>query len=116
MLAEHQLALLQPNRLRRHDLVRRLLLQHAVLVNAGLMRESVGADDRLVPRHDHAGQLADEAAGAGNFRQHQTRLGAEKFAPRLKGHGDFLDRRISRAFADSVDRALDLIRSVLNGR
>ena len=39
----------------RHDLVGAGVLEHAVLMNAGLMGERVGADDRLVVLHHKAG-------------------------------------------------------------
>src|SRR3546814_1291150 len=51
MLAEHQRRLGQPDRFRRHDFVGAGELQHAVLMDAGLVREGVGADDRLVRLH-----------------------------------------------------------------
>ena len=47
-LADRQLAAGQPDRLRGHDLVGQRVLDHAVLVDAGLVREGVAADDRLV--------------------------------------------------------------------
>ena len=46
----------------RHDFIGLLMLEHAVLMNPGLMREGVIADDRFVDRHRNAGYL-----------RHQTR-------------------------------------------
>ncbi len=43
-----------------HDFVGGRVLQHAVLVNPGFMRECVLADDRLVARHVHAGDAGYE--------------------------------------------------------
>ena len=40
---------------RRHDLIGGGVLQHAVLVDAGFMREGVAPDDRLVRLHVEAG-------------------------------------------------------------
>mmetsp|Transcript_23067 Transcript_23067/g.68581 ORF Transcript_23067/g.68581 Transcript_23067/m.68581 type:complete len:216 (+) Transcript_23067:552-1199(+) len=58
VLAQHDAGVLsaarQPDALGRHDLVRLPALQHAVLVDARLVRKRVGADDRLVRLHHHA--------------------------------------------------------------
>jgi len=43
-----------------HDLVGLAVLQHTVLVDAGLVRECIGADHRLVGLHRVAGDLADQ--------------------------------------------------------
>jgi hypothetical protein len=50
VLAEDELRAAAPTRGGRHDLVAERVGQHAVLVNAGLVREGVGADDGLVGR------------------------------------------------------------------
>ncbi len=47
-----------------HDLVGRALLEHAVLVDAGLVREGVAPHDRLVRLHRVAGQARHEPARA----------------------------------------------------
>ncbi len=54
MLAQDQLALGQTNGLRVHDLIRAFVLQHAVLMDAGLVRERVAAHDGLVDLHRQA--------------------------------------------------------------
>src|SRR5579859_4236401 len=46
--------------LRIDDLVRALVLEHPVLVDAGLVCERVRADDRLIRLHDVAGALGNE--------------------------------------------------------
>ena len=48
MLAEHERRLRHADVLGAHDFVGAAILQHAVLVNAGFVRERVAADDRLV--------------------------------------------------------------------
>ena len=55
MLAQHDRVLRDADRLGRHDLVGLLVGQHAMLVDAGLMRECVCADDRLGRGDRHAG-------------------------------------------------------------
>ena len=64
VLAEHEVVALQPDRRGVHDLVRRAVLEHAVLVDAGLVRERVAPDDRLVRLHRVAGEARDHPAGA----------------------------------------------------
>ena len=54
VLAQHQVGLRQADVLGVHDLVGAALLEHAVLVDAGLVGEGVPADDRLVALHLHA--------------------------------------------------------------
>ena len=54
VLAHHQPVGGPADRFGGHDLVGRALLDHAVLVDAGLVREGVGADDRLVRRDGDA--------------------------------------------------------------
>ena len=67
VLAQHDRVRLEADRRGVHDLVGRALLEHAVLVDAGLVREGVAADDRLVRLHLVAGQARDQAAGAGDL-------------------------------------------------
>ena len=62
MLAHDQRGLRDADALRRHDLVGLRVLQHAVLVDAALMREGVPADDRLVVLHRERGRRRDELA------------------------------------------------------
>ena len=64
VLAEHERVGRQADGGGVHDLVGRALLQHAVLVDARLVRERVAPDDRLVRLHRVAGQARDQAARA----------------------------------------------------
>ena len=63
VLAEHEMAARQADVLRAQDFVRRMVFQHAVLVNAGLVREGVLAHDRLVARDRHAGDARNQPRG-----------------------------------------------------
>ena len=60
VLAQHQLRRRQPHRLRGHDLVGAGVLQHAVLMDAGLVGEGVGADDGLVGLHGEPGDRGNQ--------------------------------------------------------
>ena len=108
MLAEHEFRVRDANVFRSHDLVGAALFQHAVLMDAGFVGESVLADDRLVPLHLHAGDGAEFPAG----RRQQTGVDAGlelvEIAPCFQGHDDFFEGAVSRALTDAVDRAFNL--------
>ena len=60
VLAQHQAVLRPADAFRGHDLVGGGILQHAVLMDAGLVREGVAADDRLVRLHVEAGDGGEQ--------------------------------------------------------
>ena len=64
MLAHDQVGAHQADVFRAHDLIGAGVLQHAVLVNAGLMLKGVHADDRLVGLDGEAGNRGDQAGRA----------------------------------------------------
>ena len=78
MLAHDQRGLFHADAFRRHDLVGLRVLEHAVLMDAALMREGVTADDRLVVLHRERGRRRHQLGGArehggvdaGRVRQH----------------------------------------------
>ena len=111
VLAQHELVGVQPDRRGVHDLVGRALLEDAVLVDARLVGEGVAPDDRLVGLHRVAGQAADEAARAGDLARVDAGAQADVGLARVQEHHDLLERRVARALADAVDRALDLARA-----
>ena len=53
----------RPNGLRAHNLVRALLFEQPVLMDAGRMRKGISAHDSFIGLDHHAGDLAHEAAG-----------------------------------------------------
>ena len=73
-LPNTKLTLSQPNGRRVHDLIGALVLEHAVLVDAGLVGKGIGADDGLVGLDNHAGIAADHVAGAVDFLSNRVRL------------------------------------------
>ena len=62
MFAQYEMAAGQTYVLGTQNLVRRMMLQHAMLMNAGLVSEGVLADDGLVARDGHARDAARPAA------------------------------------------------------
>ena len=63
VLAEHDVVRGDADGRRRHDLVGQRIGHHAVLVDAGLVREGVGADDGFVGRAAEADELGEQLAG-----------------------------------------------------
>ena len=74
------------------------------------MREGVGAHDRLVGLHLHAGDAAHQPAGAGDLGAHDASLIGHHVLPHLQRHGDFFHRGIPGALADAVHRGFHLSR------
>ena len=85
-------------------------------MDAGLVRERVATDDRLVRLHRVAGQARDQAARARQLRRVDARVQADVGAARAQQHHDLLQRRVAGALADPVDRALDLARARQHAR
>ena len=96
------------------DLVGVACLEDAVLVDAGAVREGVGADDGLVCLDVHARDAANQVRGAGELGGHDVGVGVELLAVHLDGHDDLLERGVAGALAQAVDGALDLAGAVLH--
>ena len=103
MLAKHQVGRALPDAFGRHDLVGAGVLQHAVLVDAAFMGKGIGADDRLVGLHRHAGDAADQARRLGDFRSDDAGAHRQHVVAHLDRHSDFLHRGVAGALADAVD-------------
>ena len=109
-LAEHE-GRAGANLPRFHDLERPPVLEHPVLVDAGVMREGIGPDHRLVGLYEHARELRDEARRA--IELGVVELGCHAIHLRMQagGHGHLLEGRIAGSLADTVDTRLDLARA-----
>ena len=108
VLAQYEVRLAQPDVFRTHDFVCRCVLQHAVLMDAGFVREGVLTDDGLVARDMHAGDARHEPARRIQLVCIDAGRRAEVFSARMQRHDDFFQRAVAGAFADAVDGALDL--------
>mmetsp|Transcript_39877 Transcript_39877/g.66886 ORF Transcript_39877/g.66886 Transcript_39877/m.66886 type:complete len:231 (-) Transcript_39877:840-1532(-) len=95
------------------DLVRGLVLEHAVLVDAALVRKRVGAHDGLVRLDGHAGVVHHHAGRGHDVLQGQARVKPTHvvLATEIKRDGHLLEGRVARALADAVDGALNLPRA-----
>ena len=116
MLAHDELVGGPADILRPHDLVRELLLEHPVLMDACLVREGVLADHRLVRLDVHAGDGREQARRLEDLLRPHLGVGLEEVPPRLEGHHDLFEGGVAGPFPDAVDGALDLPRSRPNGR
>ena len=108
MLAEHELGAGGAHRFRPHDFVGERVLQHAVLMDAGLVSEGVCADDRLVGGHADADGGRQRLAGRHQPRRHDPRVEGQGLAPHVQRHHDFLERGVAGPLADAVDGAFHL--------
>src|SRR5580698_11031325 len=99
---------------RRHDFVAEWVGQHAVLVNAGLVREGVVADDGLVGRGLEGDDLAENLARWIKVGELDVGGDAVAVAADVEGGGDLFEGRVAGALADAVDGALDLACAILH--
>ncbi len=82
----------------------------------GFVGEGVAADDGLVALHLHAGDVRNQPAGRHQPSGIDIRCGLVIVLPRAQRHDDFFQRAVAGAFADAVDRTLDLPCPVLDRR
>ena len=85
------------------DFVRLHVLQHAVLMDAGGVREGVTAYDGFVGLHRHVHQAGDEAAGGVYALGVDVCVDAEARVVTLEDHGHFFERGVAGALADAID-------------
>ena len=115
VLAQHQAGLLPADALRRHDLIGRGVLQHAVLVDARLVREGVAPDDRLVRLHVEAGDGGQQFRGPQQQFRGDPVVIRDRVLPGADRHHDLFQRRVAGTLADAVDRAFHLARAGAEG-
>ena len=111
-----QLNLVQTDGFRSHDFVVFTVLQHAILVNTGGVREGTGTDNRFVGRNRHVADLADGLAGAPDFIVINARIHIHNVFAHLDRHDHFFQRTVTCTFTDTVHRAFYLTRTGVNGR
>ncbi len=84
------------------------MLEDAVLVDAGLVREGVLADHCLVVLHREGGDRRDELGGAHQHGRLDAGGVGQHVAAGADGHDDLFQRGVAGALAQPVDGALDL--------
>ena len=108
MFAEHDAVGRQADGLGRHDLVTQRIAEHAMLVNAGFMRERVAPDDGLIGLHRKPENGGERLAGGRDVLGANAGGEREAVGADPQRHHDFLQRSVAGAFADAVDGALHL--------
>ena len=103
MLADDKVALGAAHGLRRHDLVGLAVLEHAVLVDAGLVGKGVGADDGLVVRDGLADDHGEQAAGGVELLGLNVAFEAVVVLAHAQGHGDLLEGGVAGALAYAAE-------------
>ncbi len=73
------------------DLVGRVVLEHAMLMDAGLVREGILAYDGLVPGYRHAGDVGNEPRGGIEPVRLDSRAYVEEGRARLQRHHDLFE-------------------------
>ena len=101
---------------RAHDFIGFHVLQHAVLVNAGLVAEGVLAHDGLVVLHRHAGVVGHHLGGAIQERGVDVVGEGHDVLADPQRHHDLFQRGIAGTFTDAVDGAFHLARAGQNAR
>ena len=78
------------------------VLQNAVLVDAGLMGKSIGADNGLVRLNNNAGNHRHKPAGRIDFLSIDGRTEMHHIHPGIEGHNYLLKGSISRPLTNAV--------------
>src|SRR5262245_7863167 len=116
MFAEHERRLRDSDFFGPHDFVGAAILQHAVLVNSGFVREGVPPHDRLVRLHRFAGERGEQLARRIDLSWVDAGLVRQQIRSHPGRHDDFFKRCVARALANPVHRTLDLPRAGTDGR
>src|ERR1043165_8436888 len=108
MLTQHERVRRHTDRLRRHDLVAKRIINHTVLMNTSLMSERIAADDRLVRLHVKADDARKHLTRRIELSCVDARLKWQTICSHTQRHHDLFERRVACALADAVDRTLNL--------
>lgn len=100
-LAQHHPALRNAQLLGLHDFVGGALAQHAVLMNAALVHEGVGAHHGLVGWKLHAAEARGQAAQAVELADVEVVLQAVDIPAGAQAHHDLVQRGVARALAQA---------------
>ena len=95
VLAQHHAVRGPADILGAHDFVGLAFLDDTVLMDAGLVREGIGADDGLVRLHRKTGDARNQARGRHDLGGVDARVATEKIATRTHRHHDLLERGVT---------------------
>src|SRR5581483_1851392 len=85
-----------------------------VLVNAGLVRECIAANNRFVRLHRDAGDLLEQLARGIKFLAGDRCLIGISIRTHSQRHHNFFERSVAGAFTNAVDRTFHLPRAIRN--
>ena len=84
MFAQHQLRIRHADRLRGHDFVGQAIFKHAILMDAGFVRERIAPDDGFVRLHRNAGNFFQQLAGRDTTLRWRCWSGTDSDQPRTR--------------------------------
>src|SRR5690554_7582079 len=108
MLTQHQAVGVPAYVLGTHDLVGLAMLEHAVLVNTGLMGKGIGTHNCLVRLNRETGNGGYQARRRNNVLGIDPGVDMEQILPGTYRHHDFFERGVTGTLAQAVDGALNL--------
>jgi len=77
MFAQHEAAARNADSFRRNNFIGKRIFDDAILMDAGFMRESIGANDGFIRRDAISGNFGKQPAGGVNLRQVDRGRGAK---------------------------------------
>ena len=99
-----------------HDLVGLIVLEHPILVDAGLMGEGVGPDNGFVGLYRKAGNRRHQTRCRNDLGGIKANIDGEHVLAGAHRHGNFLQRRVACPLAKTVNCTLDLPGAVQHSR
>ena len=115
MFAQHHAIGRPANVLGAHDFVGFTMLEHAVLVDAGLMSKGIGADNRLIGLHREAGNTGHKLGAGHDFTGIDVHMTGKHVLAGRDRHDHFFQCRIAGSLTETVDGALHLTGTVQHG-
>ncbi len=113
--SQHNTTFRQADSFRPHNLVCLALLQKSIHMDAGAMRKSVVADNRLICRHRHSQHISHHSAGSIELAGIDTRLYlVEEIPAGMNRHNHLFHRGVTSPFTNTVNRSLDLSGSIFD--
>ena len=103
VLTQHQAGLGCADHFGAHNFVGLLVLEHAVLVDAGFVGEGIGADNGFVGLDGDAGVIADQFTDAGQLGGIDACRQVVEGAAGMQRHDHFFQGGVAGALADAVD-------------
>jgi hypothetical protein len=110
MLAQYHLAPRDADGLGAHDFICQAVGHYAVLMDAGLVGESVSAEDGLVGLYLQAYDGLQQSGAPVDARRIHPAGQFQRVPPRAQAHDDLFQRSVARPFPDPAQRYLRLPR------